>query len=77
MVRTTADLPPLVRQRAEELARSRGQSLSATIAELTIRGLSALDEPIQIDTDERSGFPVISIGRPFSSEDVADLLDDQ
>jgi len=76
-MRTTVDLPPAVRRRAQELAASRGQSLSATIAELTLRGLGQLDEPIKIDIDPRSGFPVMTFGRPISSEDVAAALDDE
>jgi hypothetical protein len=76
-MRTTVDLPPAVHRRARELAESRGQSLSATIAELTIRGLGQLDEPVQIDVDPRSGFPVMSFGRPITPEDVAAALDDE
>jgi predicted transcriptional regulator len=75
-MRTTVDLPPAIHRRAQELATARGQSLSATIAELTARGLSQLDEPISISTDERSGFPVISLGRAVTSQEVADLLDE-
>jgi hypothetical protein len=76
-MRTTVDLPPAVHRRARELAESRGQSLSATIAELTIRGLGQLDEPVQIDVDPRSGFPVMSFGRRITPEDVAAALDDE
>lgn len=77
-MRTTVDLPPGVHRRAQELARSRGQSLSATIAELTMRGLGQLDEPLTISVDERSGFPVLSFGGPpVTPDDVADLLDDE
>lgn len=76
-MRTTVDLPPAVRRRAELLAAARGQSLSATIAELTIRGLSQLDEPISIAVDARSGFPVMSFGRPITDADVAAALDDE
>lgn len=76
-MRTTVDLPPAVRRRAEELATSRGQSLSATIAELTIRGLGQLEEPITIEIDVRSGFPVMEFGRRITSEDVAAALDDE
>ncbi|MBD0024508.1 hypothetical protein GII33_12725 [Gordonia pseudamarae] len=76
-MRTTVELSPELHQRVVELARSRGQSLSTTLAELTVRGLSHLDEPLRITTDERSGFPVVSIGRRVSSRDVADALDDE
>lgn len=76
-MRTTVDLPPAVHRRAQELARSRGQSLSTTLAELTARGLGQLDEPVVISTDEHSGFPVVSVGRRVTSDDVAAALDDE
>lgn len=76
-MRTTVDLPPALHRRASELAKARGQSLSAILAELTARGLSNLDEPLRISVDERSGFPVVSVGGRITTEDVADLLDDE
>jgi hypothetical protein len=76
-MRTTVDLPPAVHHRARELAQERGESLSAVIAELTVRGLAQLDEPVIVKTDERSGLPVLSIGRRISADEVADLLDDE
>jgi hypothetical protein len=76
-LRTTVDLPPAVHRRARELAQERGESLSAVIAELTVRGLAQLDEPVIVKTDERSGLPVLSIGRRISADEVADLLDDE
>ncbi len=76
-MRTTVDLPPAVHRRAQQLAASRGQSLSATLAELTLRGLGQLDEPVSIEVDPRSGFPVMSFGRRITSEDVAVALDDE
>lgn len=54
-----------------------GKSLSAVVAELTARGLSQLDEPVVIRTDDRSGFPVISVGRRITSEQVAIALDEE
>jgi len=75
-VRTSVDLPPAVRRRAESLAAARGQSLSATIAELTMRGLAQLDEPVSIAVDPRSGFPVMSFGARITLEDVAAALDE-
>jgi hypothetical protein len=76
-VRTTVDLPPAVHARALAMARRTGRSLSAVIAELTVRGLSQLDQPVTIATDDRSGFPVITIGRPVTSEQVAAALDEE
>ncbi|MEO7124973.1 MAG: hypothetical protein ABI382_12110 [Nakamurella sp.] len=76
-MRISVDLPPAVRKRAEAISAARGQSLSATIAELTVRGLSQLDEPVTIAIDPRSGFPVMSFGRPITSDDVTAALDDE
>jgi len=76
-MRTTVDLPAAVHRRALEIAKRTGQSLSAVVADLTIRGLSQLDEPVVIGTDEQSGFPVISLGRRVTSEQVAAALDEE
>lgn len=76
-MRTTIDLSPAVHRRARELAESRGQSLSSVVAELAARGLAQLDHPLQITTHPTSGFPVISVGRRVTSEDVAAALDDE
>ncbi|MGH2872300.1 MAG: hypothetical protein ACRDL5_07530 [Solirubrobacteraceae bacterium] len=76
-MRTTVDLPPAVHRRAKELARERHQSLSAVLAELTIRGLAAVGEPVKLATDPATGFPVISLGRRVSAAEVADVLDDE
>jgi hypothetical protein len=76
-MRTTVDLPPGVHRRAQELAHARGVSLSATIADLTVRGLQQLDEPVALGVDERSGFPVLKLGRRVTSGDVAEALDDE
>lgn len=66
-MRTTVDLPPAVHQRARRLAAGRGQSLSAVIADLTIRGLAVLDEPVVLATHEVTGLPVLPLGRPLTS----------
>jgi predicted transcriptional regulator len=76
-MRTTVDLPPAIHRRALQLAKQRGQSLSSVIAELATYGLSRLDEPLVVTTDPQSGFPVVSLGRHITSEDVADALDDE
>jgi hypothetical protein len=60
-----------------QLAKRRGQSLSSVIAELAIYGLSRLDEPLVVTTDPQSGFPIVSLGRRITSEDVAEALDDE
>jgi hypothetical protein len=74
-MRTTVDLPPAVHRRASELAKEHHQSLSAVVADLTIRGLAALGEPVMVSTDPISGFPTISLGHRVTAADVADALD--
>jgi hypothetical protein len=76
-MRTTVDLPPAVHRRAQALAKSRRQSLSATVAELTVRGLATLGEPVVVAADPLSGLPVISLGRAVTAAEVADALDDE
>jgi hypothetical protein len=76
-MRTTVDLPPAVHRRARALAELRGVSLSSIVAELTVRGLGQLDEPLVITTDKTSGFPVVSLGRRVTAADVAAALDDE
>lgn len=75
-VRTTVDLPPAVHRRAQELARSRGTSLSSVLADLTVRGLAQLDAPVEIGTSPRTGLPVLSVGRQVTADEVAAALDD-
>lgn len=76
-MRTTVDLPPAVHRRAVELAKRRGVSLSATIAELTAQGLGHLDEPLEINISERTGLPYVRLGHgPITSEDVARMIDE-
>ena len=76
-MRTTVDLPPAVHRRARELAQQRHQSLSAVVADLAIRGLATLGEPLELSTDPTSGFPVITLGRRITAAEVADALDDE
>lgn len=47
------------------------------LAELTARGLSQLDEPVVVRTDVETGFPVLSVGRRVTSDDVAAALDEE
>jgi len=47
------------------------------VAELTARGLAQLDEPLTVLRDEMTGLPVISLGRRVTSEQVAEILDDE
>lgn len=76
-MRTTVELPPAAHRRVREIAEQRGQSLSSVLADLTIRGLAQLDEPVRVTTEPISGFPTISIGRRITPGDVASALDDE
>lgn len=64
-------------RRALDLAKRRGESLSAVIVDLTVRGLAQLDEPVTLDSDPTSGLPVLSIGRKVTANDVAHALDEE
>lgn len=76
-MRTTVDLPPAVHRRARELAARRGVSLSAVVADLTVRGLAQLEAPVHLGTDPRTGLPVLSVGRSVTTELVAAVLDEE
>lgn len=76
-MRSTVDLPPSVHQRVRERAQERGLSVSATLAELTIRGLAAEGQGVTVSTDPATGFPVVSVGRVVTAEDVAATLDEE
>ncbi len=52
-------------------------SLSAVIADLTVRGLAQCDGEVTLDTDQRTGLPVLSLGRRITSEEVEKVLDDE
>lgn len=60
-----------------DLAQRDHRSLSAVIADLVIRGLAQVDDPVVFSIDPDSGLPVLSIGRVLTSHQVADLLDEE
>lgn len=76
-MRTTVDLTPEVHERAKRLAMERRQSLSATLADLTVRGLASLGEPASISIDQISGLPTLTLGHRVTAAEVAEALDDQ
>ena len=69
-MRTTVDLPPAVHRRARDLAAQRGVSLSAVLADLTVRGLAQLDAPVKLTADRLTGLPVLSLGRKVTAAQV-------
>lgn len=76
-MRTTVNLPPEVHDRARRIADERRQSLSATLADLTIRGLASLGEPAKVSIDPVSGLPALTLGHRVTAADVAEALVDE
>ncbi|PWH06227.1 hypothetical protein DEO23_09405 [Brachybacterium endophyticum] len=76
-MRTTVDLPPPLHARAREIASQRHASMSSVLAELVARGLGQMDEPLRVETSPTTGLPVISISRRVTSEEVAEIVDDE
>lgn len=76
-MRTTLDLPPVAYHRVKELAAQRGESVSRVLADLTMRGLAQVESDVELQVSDRTGLPVLSIGRGVTSEEVGDLLDDE
>ncbi len=74
-MRTTLDIPDDLHAQAVAIARDTHQSLSQAVAALIRRGLSS-GEPDGIGTSERTGLPVVHVGRTITSEDVRRLEDD-
>ena len=75
-MRTSVDLPPYVRSRAEKLAHERGQSLSSVISELAALGLAHIEEKVEIETDPMTGLPLVRLGRTITPEEVAAFLEE-
>jgi hypothetical protein len=74
-VRTTIDLPPDLHRLTTAIARSRKQTLSQTIGDILRRSLLSDDGP-EVSQDAATGLPVVRLGRPITSDDVAALDDD-
>jgi hypothetical protein len=73
-MRTTIDLPEDLYEQAKCLARDTSRTLSETVADLVRRGLEGAGAVATVRSD-RTGLPVVSLGRTIISEDVR-LLDD-
>lgn len=75
-MRTTVTLPPAVHRRVIELAEARRSSLSAVVSDLVVRGLAQEDSPVELMIDPETGTPSLSIGRRITTDQVADLIDE-
>ncbi|MGI9577997.1 MAG: antitoxin [Microthrixaceae bacterium] len=72
-MRTTIDLPDDLHDLARHMAHEQNQSMSHVIAELLRRGIS---QNLQQPGSAARGMPVVSVGRPVTSEDVRSLDDE-
>jgi hypothetical protein len=75
VMRTTIDLPADLHQLTTALAHDRKQTLSQTIADVLRKALLPETTPA-VSRDPRSGLPVVRLGRPVTSEDVAVIEDE-
>ena len=75
-MRTTVDIPDDLHAQAAAIARDTHQSLSQTIAFLIRRGLST-GQAGELATSDRTGLPVVHLGRTITTEDVRRLEDDE
>jgi hypothetical protein len=76
-MRTTIDLPEDLHRQARAIAHDKRWTLSEAVAWLMRRGLKAKDQSNEIQTDPLTGFPMISVGRIITTEDVKALEDDE
>ncbi len=73
-MRTTIDLPEDLHRIALSIARDRHQTLSAAVADLIRQGLGSRTGGEK--TSDRDGFPVVTVGRVITAEDVRSLDDE-
>lgn len=74
-MRTTIDLPDDLHEIVSSVARDRHQTLSQTVSELLRRAFEATPAA-PLETDKRTGLPVVRLGRPVTTEDVRSLEDE-
>jgi hypothetical protein len=74
-MRTTVDLPEDLHRQAKAIARDTERTFSETVADLMRRGL-ARDVDASLVVSERTGLPMVSVGRVITSEDVRSLDDE-
>ncbi|MDR2253480.1 MAG: hypothetical protein LBD97_06435 [Bifidobacteriaceae bacterium] len=76
-MRTTVDLPPALHEQVRRYAANHRQSISATVAALTARGLGDADRDLDLEINPASGFPAVDLGRAFTQAEVQEWLDEE
>lgn len=74
-MRTTVDIPDDLHAQVAAIARDTHQTLSQAITLLIRRGLGS-GRCGEVATSDRTGLPVVHLGRTVTSEDVRHLEDD-
>lgn len=74
-MRTTIDLPDDLHRQAQAIAKDTARTLSETVADLIRRGLGQ-GGVAQISRSERTGLPVVRLGKVITTEDVRALEDE-
>jgi|GEM_PF-411945 len=75
-MRTTLTLSARVHQELVALAKYRQKSLSETANDLLFERLFVRELTDGIFIEPETGWPLVSLGRPLTSEDVAALTDE-
>lgn len=72
-MRTTIDLTDEAYQLAKAAARERRESLGKAVSDLILKGAKGTPVPPG-EIRMVNGWPVVSIGRPVTSEEIAEFL---
>lgn len=75
-MRTTIDIPDDLHRQVVSIARDTERTLSETVVELMRRGMGQGAVAEQVPS-ERTGLPVVRIGKVTTTEDVRSLEDDE
>jgi len=76
MMRTTLDMDQSSYRLAKAVAAQRGISMGKLVAEAIRAQYGAPEAPNSKIGRSEAGFPVLTIGRPITPTDVAELLDE-
>jgi len=76
-MRTTVDLSDEAYQAVKAIARDREESMGKVMSELIIKGACQPDSDQKVGEIRMvNGWPVVSIGRPITNQEVRDFLTD-